>query len=245
MSHRVGQFASANRSAALKRGGLINHKSLVSCFLVLYAAACSQAEPQEGTRAARVEVEPTPIATPLQPSQTPAPDHTLPSQLSDVVVACVTVSSLRVRSGPGQEFNVIGGVQEGDCFGIDGRSPDASWFRGNIPGIGPGWVSADFLDTDGDLSNLQIRDALPTPTPLRPTPTLTRRPTATTLITPAGGSGGNCHPSYAGVCLQMGIGDYDCAGGSGNGPNYVRGPFGVVGYDEFGLDRDRDGIGCE
>lgn len=40
-------------------------------------------------------------------------------------------------------------------------------------------------------------------------------------------------------------GDYDCAGGSGNGPNYVQGPVVVVGYDEFGLDRDNDGIGCE
>jgi len=55
----------------------------------------------------------------------------------------------------------------------------------------------------------------------------------------------NCHPSYAGVCLTPGIGDYDCAGGSGNGPNYVAGPVRVVGWDEFDLDRDNDGIGCE
>ena len=55
----------------------------------------------------------------------------------------------------------------------------------------------------------------------------------------------NCHPSYEGVCLTPGIGDYDCAGGSGNGPNYVAGPIRVVGWDEFGLDRDGDGIGCE
>ncbi len=55
----------------------------------------------------------------------------------------------------------------------------------------------------------------------------------------------NCHPSYIGVCLTQGIGDYDCAGGSGNGPNYIAGPFQVVGNDEFDLDRDGDGIGCE
>ena len=54
-----------------------------------------------------------------------------------------------------------------------------------------------------------------------------------------------CHPSYEGVCLKVGIGDYDCAGGSGNGPNYVEGPFRVVGYDEFGLDREGDGLACE
>jgi PASTA domain len=55
----------------------------------------------------------------------------------------------------------------------------------------------------------------------------------------------NCHPSYQGECLKVGIGDYDCAGGSGNGPNYVQGTVRVVGPDEFDLDRDGDGWGCE
>ena len=56
---------------------------------------------------------------------------------------------------------------------------------------------------------------------------------------------GNCHPSYEGECLKVGIGDYDCAGGSGNGPNYVEGTVRVVGPDEFDLDGDGDGWGCE
>lgn len=55
----------------------------------------------------------------------------------------------------------------------------------------------------------------------------------------------NCHPSYEGECLKVGIGDYDCAGGSGNGPNYAQGTVRVVGPDEFDLDRDGDGWGCE
>jgi len=55
----------------------------------------------------------------------------------------------------------------------------------------------------------------------------------------------NCHPSYVGACLIVGIGDYDCAGGSGNGPNYVYESVRVVGYDEFQLDGNGDGIGCE
>jgi micrococcal nuclease len=76
----------------------------------------------------------------------------------------------------------------------------------------------------------------PEPTP-KPTPKPTPRPTSRPKP--------SCHPSYVGVCLKRGIGDYDCAGGSGNGPNYIDGPFRVVGYDEFGLDRDNDGWGCE
>ena len=55
----------------------------------------------------------------------------------------------------------------------------------------------------------------------------------------------DCDPSYPIVCLHDGIGDYDCAGGKGNGPNYVSGPVTVTGSDPFGLDADHDGIGCE
>jgi PASTA domain len=54
-----------------------------------------------------------------------------------------------------------------------------------------------------------------------------------------------CNPAYPDVCLKDGIGDYDCASGSGNGPNYVDGPITVRPPDPFDLDRDGDGIGCE
>ena len=53
-----------------------------------------------------------------------------------------------------------------------------------------------------------------------------------------------CHPSYEGDCLDPDASDYDCDGGEGNGPKYA-GPVTVVGYDEFGLDRDGDGFACE
>lgn len=39
--------------------------------------------------------------------------------------------------------------------------------------------------------------------------------------------------------------DVDCAGGSGDGPAYVRGPVRVIGKDIYRLDHDGDGIGCE
>jgi hypothetical protein len=53
-----------------------------------------------------------------------------------------------------------------------------------------------------------------------------------------------CHKSYAGRCLKRNASDYDCAGGSGNGPYYT-GRVRVVGPDVFRLDADGDGIGCE
>jgi hypothetical protein len=105
-----------------------------------------------------------------------------------------------------------------------------------IEGTGRGTGSRE-LDTDalGDAIvrvestcstwEIEMRDGAPTPA-------ATSQPS-------------DCHPSYSNVCLSPDSGDYDCAGGSGNGPNYVRGPVYVVGYDEFDLDRDNDGVGCE
>jgi hypothetical protein len=59
-----------------------------------------------------------------------------------------------------------------------------------------------------------------------------------------GGSGSHCDPNYKGACLDPNSPDYDCEGGSGDGPDYT-GPVTVVGDDQFGLDRDGDGSACE
>jgi hypothetical protein len=60
-------------------------------------------------------------------------------------------------------------------------------------------------------------------------------------------SGGTatCDSNYKGACLDPNASDYDCAGGSGDGPKYVQGPVTVVGDDHYGLDADGDGVGCE
>ena len=52
-----------------------------------------------------------------------------------------------------------------------------------------------------------------------------------------------CDPNYSG-CLDPNAVDYDCAGGSGDGPLYT-GTVEVLGVDHYGLDRDGDGIGCD
>jgi hypothetical protein len=54
----------------------------------------------------------------------------------------------------------------------------------------------------------------------------------------------NCNPNYS-PCVPNDPVDVDCAGGSGNGPSYVRGPVQVIGADVYGLDTDHDGVGCE
>ena len=53
-----------------------------------------------------------------------------------------------------------------------------------------------------------------------------------------------CDPNYAGACLDPNSSDYDCEGGSGDGPDYT-GIVEVVGDDPYDLDRDGDGIACD
>jgi hypothetical protein len=55
----------------------------------------------------------------------------------------------------------------------------------------------------------------------------------------------NCDSNYSGACVPAGASDVDCAGGSGNGPEYVSGPVYVEGNDVHELDRDGDGVACE
>lgn len=79
---------------------------------------------------------------------------------------------------------------------------------------------------------------------IRPAPTTTRPPPPPPTIAKVAALPENdCDPNYSG-CVPIDS-DVDCAGGSGNGPSYARGPVRVIGSDVYGLDRDGDGVGCE
>jgi hypothetical protein len=67
---------------------------------------------------------------------------------------------------------------------------------------------------------------------------------AVSLVTakPAPEQSSNCTPGYS-PCLPP-ASDYDCLGGSGDGPQYA-GFVRVTGSDPYGLDADNDGYGCE
>jgi hypothetical protein len=56
-------------------------------------------------------------------------------------------------------------------------------------------------------------------------------------------SAASCHPSYD-PCLDPNASDYDCEGGEGDGPDYT-GLVTVNGPDDYDLDRDGDGTGCD
>ena len=160
----------------------------------------------------------------------------------------------------GQEVVLEKDVSETDQYGRALRyvwiQADAGWLLVNLELIRQGFASVTTYPPD-----VKYVDALYTAAQDEaqaagvgrwapaPTPVPTVAPVAAPILPIAApivpvAPPASCHASYVGACLTAGIGDYDCAGGSGDGPNYT-GRVSVVGYDEFGLDRDGDGIACE
>lgn len=84
-------------------------------------------------------------------------------------------------------------------------------------------------DSPDSAPRTKTQENSPTPTPKN------------ALVAPQAQS--NCDPNYSG-CVPI-ASDVDCAGGSGNGPAYVKGPIQVIGRDIYGLDRDGNGTACE
>jgi hypothetical protein len=76
--------------------------------------------------------------------------------------------------------------------------------------------------------------------PPAPKPTRTKRKTTAPKPEPKP----KCDPNYGGGCVPI-ADDVDCAGGSGNGPEYFSGVAQVIGSDIYDLDRDNDGDACE
>jgi hypothetical protein len=93
------------------------------------------------------------------------------------------------------------------------------------------YICGDLGYTSGCPRPAPVKKVTTPPVVKKAAPTSVKKPVAT------------CNPNYSG-CLKPGAVDYDCKGGSGDGPYYT-GKVKVIGYDQYGLDRDKDGWGCE
>ena len=110
----------------------------------------------------------------------------------------------------------------------------------------------DNLDDDSDgvpCETLPDRPAA-SPTPSvspTPSPVASTTPTPTPVVTSTLVAA-QCHPAYAGVCIDPAASDVDCAGGGGDGPAYttaINFQLVDIANDPYGLDRDHDGQGCD
>jgi hypothetical protein len=176
---------------------------------------------------------PTPPTTPSPgPADPPAPDPTPPSDppKEDPAPVPETVEvpelSGMTRAEVKQALADLG-LKAATRQKVSGQDPP-----GTVISQSPE-AGAEVLP--GTTVNLVIAKTRPAPPP--PPSTAPSPPTTT----PAP----NCDPSYPDVCLDPAVEDYDCANGSGNGPEYVEGPIRVRPPDPFDLDREGDGVGCE
>lgn len=63
---------------------------------------------------------------------------------------------LNLRSGPSPAFGVIAQLQMDVPLRLIGRNVNNTWVQVVVEGFGSGWVDANFIDSNTDLSNLPI-----------------------------------------------------------------------------------------
>lgn len=102
-----------------------------------------------------------PTATPLPttpPTSTPTP---LPGPHLGVIADDVT--TLRVRSGPGVGYFVLGKLTAGDAVTITGRTADAAWLQVEASPERTGWVSSEYVKANYPAEAAPITATPPLP----------------------------------------------------------------------------------
>lgn len=105
-----------------------------------------------------------------QPAVTPA--ATEQGAVTDEVcnIGAQTSASVNIRSGPGIDFSVLTSLDAGERFVVTGVFN--TWFRVDVPGIGPAWARRDVVTTFGPCDVVPVLDAADVPV-LPPTTTST------------------------------------------------------------------------
>lgn len=100
-------------------------------------------------------LEPTQSSS-RQPTSIPA---TSPAA-SKLLKGCVTSTALNTRLGPGKQYEMSGGLHEGDCRTFDARNTDGSWVRLSSDYVNKKgqrlWASVRFLRFEGDVMGLGV-----------------------------------------------------------------------------------------
>lgn len=140
-------------------------------------------------------IPPTPTLAPPTDTPIPATSTSAPTLPPPGVPAVIAKTDVEVRSGPGEEYELMGYLPEGAKAEIAGRDKAKEWWqiKTTLAATGVGWIKADLeLAEASETDNLPIALAPPPPTatptsePDTPTPTATTpadTPTATMTAT--------------------------------------------------------------
>lgn len=158
-------------------------------ILLLMAALIYACRPSSPAPAGE-EINPTsfpptitrPPATSIPESTTQPTTTSTPVQLQ----ACVETHSLRVRSGPGTDHTMVGGLKEGDCVTVIGRNQEGTWGKARFQDL-TGWVSLAYLSLQGEVSTLAVitgQESQQASAALQPTQPAVQSPPLTSTAVP-------------------------------------------------------------
>jgi SH3-like domain-containing protein len=126
-----------------------------SVYLLSSRGVFGPAMTQTGTSISMLTLTAGPLPTRTQEPVTPG--------------ACVENRTVRIRRGPGTQYETIGGLVAGTCLTILGRNEESSWVYIVSDDHQSGWVAASLLNGTGNLSRVSIRDHAIAANPARPT----------------------------------------------------------------------------
>ena len=70
--------------------------------------------------------------------------------------ATIDASSLRVREGPSDDYELVAGIKEGETYDVLAMTSDGAWIQLAVESApdGQGWVSTEFVTLEGDITNI-------------------------------------------------------------------------------------------
>ncbi len=131
-----------------------------------------------------------PLTFTPSPSPTPTPTKVATStpSLTPTSEPMVTIKArtLRVRSGPGTEYDVVARLEEGDRVMVQGKNERGDWLKILLSDDREGWVATEFVEITVGAEAIPVVDTPPPPTkpPESPTPAETPTDTPTSTLTP-------------------------------------------------------------
>ncbi|MEZ4555043.1 MAG: SH3 domain-containing protein [Caldilineaceae bacterium] len=132
--------------------------TLVGVLALAAFAACTPLDPSMTMGQSDAPAGPGAEATAPAAEEAAAPEGT-------GAMATVATRSLRVRSAPNPDAEVVAGVREGETYPVVDLSSDGEWVLLAVPAApdGQGWVAANLVSINGTLSG--SADAILVPTP--------------------------------------------------------------------------------
>lgn len=109
-----------------------------------------------------------PAPTQAAPAATNPPANTAATSAPAAAGAtskCVVLAlpSLRLRSGPGTTFGVVGSAPNGQSITASGRNGQKDWVQVRTPDGKSAWAAANFLNCSPPLDSLPVATAAPSP----------------------------------------------------------------------------------